>query len=89
MFITIIHEIHDPKQFQECAQRVFPLPEGLHVHQFLPATDMRQAACLYEAPSVDQLRDYIDGTLGKASSQRYFPVNEQHAVGLPVTSVAE
>lgn len=88
MFIAIVHEIHDPTKFQQCAEEVFPLPEDLHVHYFLPATDLSQAVCLYEAPSVDRLRDYIDGTLRDASTQYYFPVADQHAMGLPVRQLA-
>jgi hypothetical protein len=83
MLIAIEHEIHDASAFQACAQEVFPLPSGLRIYHFLPATDMSRAACLYEAASVDELRDYIDGTLGDASTQRYFPVDEANAIGVP------
>jgi hypothetical protein len=84
MFITILHDIHDPAKFQECAERrVFPLPEGLRVHQFLPARDLSRAVCLYEASSVDELRSHIDEALGDASTQQYFPVAADHAIGLP------
>lgn len=83
MFIAIQHEIHNPEKFQQCAEEVFPLPEDLHVHQFLPATDLSKAVCLYEAPSIDQLSEYLDNKLGEASTQRYFPVNGEHAIGLP------
>lgn len=83
MFIAIEHEIHDPELFQECAEDVFPLPEDLHVHQFFPAKDMSRATCLYEAPSVEQLSNYLDGKLRQASTQQYFPVNEEPAIGLP------
>jgi hypothetical protein len=83
MFIAIEHDIHDPELFQQCAQQVFPLPEGLHVHQFLPATDLGRAACLYEAPSVERLQSFLDAALANASTQRYFPVAEGSAIGLP------
>ncbi len=83
MFIAIEHDIHDPEKFQQCADEVFPLPDGLHVHQFFPASDMSRAVCLYEASSVDQLSQYLDGTLGESSTQRYFPINTKHAIGLP------
>jgi hypothetical protein len=83
MFIAIEHEIHDPRRFEECAGRVFPLPSGLHVHQFLPATDLRRAVCLYEAPDVDAVRSHLDPVLGDASTQRYFPIAEAQAIGLP------
>lgn len=83
MFIAIQHEIHDPAGFRKCAEQVFPLPEELHVHQFLPADDLSKAACLYEAPSIEHLRGYLDPILGEASTQRYFPIASGHAIGLP------
>jgi hypothetical protein len=83
MFIAIEHDIHDPARFQQCAERVFPLPEELQVHQFLPANDLSQAVCLYEAPSLARLRDYLEPLLGEASTQRYFTVTEEAAIGLP------
>jgi hypothetical protein len=88
MFITIQHEIHDLSRFQECAGAVFPLPDGLHFHHFLPTNDMQKAVCLYEAPTVDQLRVYLDGKLNGASTQRYFPINEDNAMGLPERQIA-
>ena len=83
MFIAIEHDIHDPEQFQECAEEVFPLPDELHVHQFYPATDMNRAVCLYEAPSIDRLSEYLDNKLGKSSTQQYFPVLGEQSIGLP------
>ncbi len=83
MFIAIEHKIHDPEKFQECAKEVFPLPDDLHVHQFLPAADMSRAVCLYEAPSIEQLSEYLDSKLAPASTQEYFPVLSEHAIGLP------
>lgn len=88
MFIAIEHDIHDPQEFQTCAEAVFPLPDDLHVFQFFPAQDLSRAVCLYEAPSVDRLRDYLDGKLGNASTQRYFPIAEGEAIGLPEHQIA-
>lgn len=83
MFIAIEHHIHDPESFQKCAEDVFPLPDGLHVHQFFPATDMSRAVCLYEASTIERLSEYLDGTLGDSSTQQYFPIETEHAIGLP------
>lgn len=83
MFIAIEHTIHDAEKFQQCAKEVFPLPDDLHVHQFLPAADMSRAVCLYEAPSIDRLSEYLDSKLAPASKQEYFPVLSEHAIGLP------
>ena len=48
-----------------------------------PAVDLSQAVCLYEAPSIDRLRGYLDPALGEASTQRYFAIAEEPAIGLP------
>jgi hypothetical protein len=85
MFIAIQHQIHDPEKFQECAKDVFPLPDDLHVHQFFPSPDLKSAVCLYEAPSVKVLSSYLDSKLSPASTQQYFPVLTEHAIGLPET----
>lgn len=83
MFIAIEHRIHDPDAFQARGEQVFPLPEDLHVHHFLPATDLSRATCLYEGPSVDRVRAHLDRKLGDASTQTYFPVAETGGIGLP------
>jgi hypothetical protein len=83
MFIATEHQIHDAEAFGERGEQVFPLPEDLHVHHFLPAVDFSRASCLYEAPSVGRLRDYLDGKLGDASTQTYYPVAESAGIGLP------
>lgn len=83
MFILIDHEIHQPATFQECAAAAMPPPDGLHVHLFLPSRDFRAATCLYEAASIDEVRAFVDGALGTTSTQRYTPVAEEHAMGLP------
>ena len=87
MFIVIEHEIHDPEQFKCSAERVFPIPDDLQVHMFLPARDLKHATCLYEGPSIDRVRSHLDPAIGKAATQHYFPVAEQEAMGLP-TQVA-
>jgi hypothetical protein len=83
MFVAIYHEIHDQAEFKQKVNAMAPPPQELQRHQFFTATDLSRAACLWEAPTVDALRDYIDSSLEPASTQTYFAVNEQRAVGLP------
>jgi hypothetical protein len=85
MFIVIQHQIHNPEKYLECASRVFPLPDEMHVHQFFPSPDLKTAVCLYEAPSVEVLSNYLDSTLNEVSEQQYFPVHTEQAIGLPGT----
>lgn len=83
MFVAISHEIHDQEVFKHKANAMAPPPDSLRRHQFLIAPDLSRATCLWEAPSVDDLRDYINPALEPASTQTYFPVHEEHAIGLP------
>lgn len=83
MFIAIEHDINNPEKFQKCAEDVFPLPDDLKVHHFFPSTDLRHAVCLYKAPSIERLSEYLDTKLGDSSTQQYFPVLVEHAIGLP------
>ena len=83
MFVAIYHEIHDQDLFKEKVNQMAPPAESLRRHQFFTATDLTKAACLWETPSVDELRNYIDPSLEPASTQTYFPVYEERAVGLP------
>jgi hypothetical protein len=83
MFVLINHDIHDPATFQQCAAAAMPPPDGLDVHRFLASRDFHAATCLYEAASVDEVRAFVDGARGTSSTQRYTPVAEEHAMGLP------
>lgn len=85
MFISIHHEIHDPEQFRQKVNAMAPPPPHLRRHQFLAAADLTAATCLWEAPAIAPLRSYIDGSLEPASTQTYFEVNADRAVGLPAS----
>jgi hypothetical protein len=88
MFVAIHHEIHDRELWKQKVNQMAPPPDSLRRHQFLTSTDIALAACLWEAPSIDELRDYIDPSLEPASTQTYFQVYEERAVGLPEHKLA-
>lgn len=88
MFIAIDHDIHDAASFQRRAEGALPPPAGLHVHMCLPADDLSRATCLYEAETLEAVRSFVDGALGDACTNRYFPIAEGHAIGLPARQLA-
>lgn len=89
MFVVVKHTVQDPAAFAERGQSLTASPPaGLIPHQFLPDGEGGEAVCLWEAGSLDQVSDYIDTTLGDASSQAYFVVNETYAQGLPAHQLA-
>lgn len=84
MKVVVQHEIRNTGSFQARGENLTGNPpDGIRPHQFYPAQDFTTAVCLWEAPSVDALREYIDGTLGDSAANAYFPVAEEAAIGLP------
>ena len=84
MYIVVEHEIINPKTFWETAKSgMVNLPSGLKLHQVLPNGGGTKAVCLWEATKVDEVRNYVEGKVGKASHNAYFAVEAGNAVGLP------
>lgn len=85
MFVSVIHRISKPDDFAERGEELTSAaPPEVKPLQFFPSTDGSKAVCLWEADSIEAARDYIDGTLGDASAQDYFAIEERYATGLPV-----
>jgi hypothetical protein len=59
------------------------LPSDVRLHQVLPNADGSASVCLWEAPSVDQVRRLVEGAVGPFSSNTYYEVAQTGAVGLP------
>jgi hypothetical protein len=63
-------------------------PAGVDVLQFLPARDASAADCLWDAESLDALRDYLDPATRGFCENTYFEVDADHAMGLPASAVS-
>jgi hypothetical protein len=86
MKVGVIHRISDPETAQSSGQALFEPHEGVRLLQFCPSQDFSAATCIWEAESVDAVRELVDPTLGDASEQTYFAVANEQAVGLPETA---
>jgi hypothetical protein len=85
MHIVIQHRIKDPERFfagdpEEVATGG---PSGVRGRQFLVSDDKSAAVCLWEADSVESLRDYMDGVTGDSAENTYFEVDAEISMGLP------
>ena len=87
MYVVAIHAIDDPKAFWEGAQAL-EIPEGTTLHSTSPNEDGTRAVCLWESDSVATVEAIIEGAAGDISTNEYFDVNEQNAMGLPAVSAA-
>ncbi|MDQ3112144.1 MAG: hypothetical protein M3R17_19850 [Bacteroidota bacterium] len=84
MFIAGKHTISNPDEFWSRAKASLPnLPDGIKIHSVLPNDGMDDAICLWEANSLAQLTEYLEGKTGDVSHNHYIPVNETNAMGLP------
>ena len=80
MYIVTQHEIKDRDRFWAVGPQL--VGEKAPVGVF-PSHDKTEAVCLFEAASIDTLRDFLDPLVGDAGENRYFAVDPGSAVGLP------
>ena len=91
MQIVVIHRITDPDKFfsMDAEEVAGGGPPDVQGRQFFPATgDRSQAVCLWEADSIDSLRDYLDPATEGAAENTYFEVDTDRAMGLPEAAAA-
>jgi hypothetical protein len=86
MFIVVHHTITDPDTAFARGQNLLDgngAPSGVRARQFYPSRDKADVVCLLEANSLEDVRDYVDTTMGDSSEQAYFEVDAEIARGLP------
>jgi hypothetical protein len=90
MHVAVQHRITDPEKFfsMNAEEVLGGAPPGVQGRQFYPSQDRSVAACLWEADSVDTLRDYLDSVTAGVSENTYFEVDTELAMGLPEAAAA-
>jgi len=89
MFILVIHRVSDPDAFEAGVASAAPqLPTDLKVHLSATSNDRSTVICLWEASSVDKVRDVVEAHLGHASKNEYIPIDPSKSMGLPATALA-
>lgn len=83
MFIIANHHITDAAAFWASMSAAGAPPEGTKVHFMLPGTDGTSAVCLWEATDLDTVRRLVNGTVGTSSTNTFFAVAADRAMGLP------
>jgi hypothetical protein len=77
-YIVAIHDISDPDRFWNAADPS-ALPPDIALHATYPRSDGSRAVCLWEADSVETVRNLIESTTGDASRNEFFEADAQHA----------
>jgi len=85
MFVVVQHDIMNADAFFGAAESVVGnTPKDLKTVQFFPSNDRKRAVCLWEAPSVDSVKNYLEAKTGSSSKNTYYAVDSKVAMGLPV-----
>lgn len=78
-YIVAIHDISDPDRFWSAADpSANPFPSGVTLHATYPRGDGSRAVCLWEADSLETVREIVDTVAGDASKNEFFEADPQH-----------
>jgi hypothetical protein len=89
MHVSVHHTITAPQKWEQVTRKMLAmveqgrLPQGCKGLMYLPGSDGRKADCVWEAPSVDALRSFLDREIGTAATNDYFQINTEAAFGIP------
>ena len=84
MYVIAQHRVVDPEAFfADIPSVAAKAPPGLHPRMFCPSEDRTSAVCLWQADSIETVREYLDEASAGASENSYFEVSGEHAIGLP------
>lgn len=87
MFVSVVHHISDPDGFVDMMRKA-SIPDGMHVAQFVAGADGSVAICLWEAPSVQAVRDYLEPATAGVCNNEYAEVDAERSMGLPAATMA-
>jgi hypothetical protein len=84
MYVVVQHRISVLDAFFSAASTAADsAPAGVYGRQFCPSRGGRDAVCLWEADSIEAVRDYLDALVGDGSENAYFEVDTERAIGIP------
>jgi len=84
MFIIVEHEITKPESFWDMVKNS-DIPSNFKLHQSLPNREGNKSVCLWEAETMADLKEFVEGGVGSLSNNTYFAVETENAVGLPLS----
>jgi hypothetical protein len=82
MFVLVQHTISEPAAFWNAADPNTISPQ-IKLHHTFPTPDGTRAVCIWEAASVDALRNILEPLIGGISRNEYFPVEHREGFARP------
>ncbi len=87
MFISVIHRISDPDAFSATAASAMKdIPTDFKLHQAVTGDDRSTAICLWEAPTVDSVRNLLEPLFGRVCKNEYISIDAASSMGLPTAA---
>jgi hypothetical protein len=85
MYVIVEHTISDPERVRAIVEAA-EIPAHLTLHQVLPNVDGTRQVCLWEAADVAAVEAFVEPALAGLSTNTYFIVDAERAMGLPVAA---
>jgi hypothetical protein len=82
MYIVANHTISNPEKFWGLAKST-PIPPLLKLHCVFPSTDGAKGTCLWEAQSVDAVKQFVETLTSAFARNEYMIIESANAMGLP------
>jgi hypothetical protein len=92
MYVVVLHRITNAQAAFSRGERLMKnegAPAGVRVLQFYPSRDRSTVTCLWEAPSVGPVQEYVDATLGDSSENTCYDVDSDFAFARQPLGVRE
>jgi hypothetical protein len=82
MYVLVQHAISEPAAFWNAADPT-TLSSAIKLHHTFPTPDGTRAVCIWEAESVDAVRNVLEPAIGRVSRNEYFPVENREGFARP------
>jgi hypothetical protein len=82
MYVLVQHTVSDTAKFWNTVDPN-SIPPGIKLHHTFPSPDGARAVCIWEAESVDAIRNELERLIGKFSRNEYYAVENREGVARP------
>lgn len=85
MFIAVKHTVTDPEKFfgDYAKQFLSTIPKEITLHNSYALEGGKEVICVWEADSIDRLRNFMDPQTKDIAKNEYAAVDSQRSLNLP------
>jgi hypothetical protein len=91
VYVVVQHRIKKPAVAFARGERLIKnegAPAGVRGLQFYPSRDGSAVTCLWEAPSVEAIQEYVDSTMGDSSENDCYEVDAEQAFAVVPATIS-